>query len=632
MCTTTMKNNLLHHNIKIIKRNNPILYKHLSSRKTSKDDKIKEISIVNTKRGDPTIEIKLNNSRITLHSKIDPMIEIDRIISLKLSGAEDIIILIGFGLGYLAEMVIKKNPEARILIFEPSLKILNTALEVRDLSNVLNHKKLKIIVGNTAIDDSTFDYLTFYNPVLLHLRSYKTAFPDFTKSIINSYNGYIQKNSINIATLKRFDRLWTKNSFKNAVHFFTKPGIDLLKNVLKGKIGALVVGAGPSIKNQISSIIKIKDRFLTVAVDTALKPLITWGIVPDFVVSVDPQFINSLSLNPSFYKTIKDDKMPILIVDPAVYQTTIRNYPGKIMLCSSLFPPGKIIEHYSGIKGKIAAGGSVAVTAFDFARILGADPIVIIGLDLSYKNGQSHAKGSFVDFYRTLAQNRINTYQTQFVKYLNGGFPIKTINNKKEICYTDKRMLLYKSWFERNIPLSSSSIINATDCGLNLENVKSSKLNSVKSKFLPTLNKKIIMENIISTINSGKSLLENLPDFLGYLKKAESNIEKMLNLSREAKTILPKMKNSDKLAIYNKKLLDIERKILLFTDEVRLISMAMQDVVVNIMQGSNRKDKGSIIDESEMLYSSIENSCIFLLKTIKNTSEKLNFLFSESDN
>ncbi|RKX95904.1 MAG: hypothetical protein DRP84_02705 [Spirochaetes bacterium] len=60
--------------------------------------------------------------------------------------------------------------------------------------------------------------------------------------------------------------------------------------------------------------------------------------------------------------------------------------------------------------------------------------------------------------------------------------------------------------------------------------------------------------------------------------------------------------------------------------------MAMQDVVVNIMQGSNRKDKGSIIDESEMLYSSIENSCIFLLKTIKNTSEKLNFLFSESDN
>ena len=140
------------------------------------------------------------------------------------------------------------------------------------------------------------------------------------------------------------------------------------------------------------------------------------------------------------------------------------------------------------------------------------------------------------------------------------------------------------------------------------------------------------MENIISTINSGKSLLENLPDFLGYLKKAESNIEKMLNLSREAKTILPKMKNSDKLAIYNKKLLDIERKILLFTDEVRLISMAMQDVVVNIMQGSNRKDKGSIIDESEMLYSSIENSCIFLLKTIKNTSEKLNFLFSESDN
>ena len=89
--------------------------------------------------------------------------------------------------------------------------------------------------------------------------------------------------------------------------------------------------------------------------------------------------------------------LPVLVADPAVYPSTLRNYKGPLVLTSSVFSPGKIIESFAGPKGDIAAGGSVSVSAFDLARIIGADPIILLGLDLSYSGGKPHFSGSFME-------------------------------------------------------------------------------------------------------------------------------------------------------------------------------------------------------------------------------------------
>ena len=627
-----MKNNIYYQNLEILKQKHSNIYNLVLSEKTDFDFDISNISLIKTKSGNYTIEISFKNSKITLHSKFNPLSEVNRIIDLKLSGLEDTIIIIGFELGYLPESVINKYPDVNIFIFEPSLRVLKKALEARDLTWILSHKNIKIVVGRTKIDDSILGNHTIYRPSLLSLSSYKRAFPEFSKKITDSYDRYIQKNNINIATLKRFDRLWTKNSFKNAKYFFSKPGITLLKNFFNGEIGALVIGAGPSIEKDIDIIKRFKHHFILISVDTAFRPLIKYGVIPDFVVSVDPQYINSLSLNPSFYKDIDASKMPILIVDPAVYPSTIRNYPGKIVLTSSIFPPGKIIEYFSEYKGSIAAGGSVAVTAFDFARIVGANPIIITGLDLSYKNDQSHIKGSFVDLYRIVITNKFNTLQTQFIKYLIGGIPIKTTNNRGELCYTDKRMFLYKSWFEKNISESKSIIINATNRGLKLNNVETKKLEDIYTKYIASSKKQLMLNNLLPKIDQKKSLQTNTSIFLEYLEKIEKNLKKILVLSRKAKIILSTMGINGSYSENNKKLTVLEKEIMSFKDEINLISMTMQDTVVKIMKGVQKKNKNFVISESNMLYSSLEDSCKFLLKVIKNTKAKLKFLISFSDN
>jgi len=627
-----MENNIYQNNLKILKQKYPNIYQDIINNKIEINDEISSVYVIKSKNSIPTLEITINNIKYSLHSKFNPLREIDRIVELKISGMEDVIIIIGFELGYLTERVIQKNPDARIFIFEPSLKILNRAFKTRNLIGILEHKNLKIITGYPTINDEILDNLTIYNPTLLYTHAYKRAFPDFTEKILSSYDKYIQRNSINIATLKRFDRLWTKNSFKNAMYFFTKPGIYILNNFLNNSIGALVIGAGPSIEKDILGIKKLRNQFILISVDTAFRPLIKHNLIPDFIVSVDPQYINSLSLNPSFYKKIPPDKMPILVVDPAIYPTTLKNYPGKIILTSSIFPPGKIIENFSGYKGKIAAGGSVAVTAFDLARILGTNPIILLGLDLSYVNDQSHIKGSFVDLYRLIIQDRINTSLTQFTRYLKGGIPIKTINNKGKICYTDKRMLLYKTWFEKNIPISNSTIINATNEGLKLTDVKSKQLKDIKTDNISTFNKEIILYNRLSKIYKLENSIKKLPEFIKYLRKTEENLKKMYSLAQEAKIILAKMNTDKSFDEKNKKLSYIEKSIISFSEEIKLISITMQSTVIKIMKGTDKKDKNIIISESDMLYNSIEESCNFLLKIIEKTKLKLNFLISKTDN
>ena len=66
---------------------------------------------------------------------------------------------------------------------------------------------------------------------------------------------------------------------------------DLIKNIEnENKEGypAFIVSAGPSLDKNIDMLKEVKGRGMIMAVDTAIKPLLKKGIVPDIVASVDP--------------------------------------------------------------------------------------------------------------------------------------------------------------------------------------------------------------------------------------------------------------------------------------------------------------------------------------------------------
>ena len=74
---------------------------------------------------------------------------------------------------------------------------------------------------------------------------------------------------------------------ENVPAILNSPGILGLKSQM-ADIPAAVVSAGPSLDKNIQLLKRGAEKFLIIAVSTALKPLLKTGVFPDFIVAIDP--------------------------------------------------------------------------------------------------------------------------------------------------------------------------------------------------------------------------------------------------------------------------------------------------------------------------------------------------------
>jgi hypothetical protein len=618
-------------NLNALKKLTPSICRKLESRL---DDGNISRSIDSVK-GAPTIEVSTGKTRLLLHSKKDPLGEARRFVQSNIDGNEQMITVVGFGLGYHIEELLRTTKAPVILIIEPSLSILNTALKTRDLSIILNSGRIMITQDPEFTKHDFSDMVPPHTSInLLVLRPYLHLFPEEVKKARDTFFSFLNRRQINTATLKRFDRLWTKNTFKNISFFFSLHGINELNNILKG-IPAIVICAGPSLDADLDLLPACKKNSFIIAVDTTVKPLLKRGIIPDFAVTVDPQFINSFFLSSVSSGSIQETDLPVLIADPAVYPSTLRNYKGSRVLTSSVFSPGKIIEQFAGEKGNIAAGGSVSVAAFDLARITGADPIILLGLDLSYSGGKTHFSGSFMETYILSRINRFKGAQSYYTKYIKEGSPALISDKNGKIVYSDKRLLLYRSWFENQAPGTASRIINAAAGGINIEGIENIPLKELRLTDLNNLISRNELEKRIHDILKVSTIdTDRVTKINDYMDGVEGNLKELKALSIKAsglsRALISSSKNDPDSKI-REELDNIDKRILSFKDESQLVSMVLQSSINEILNMPVALKEKDVIDNSLKLYMSIEDGSGLLLDLIKYSKKKLNKLAPGTD-
>jgi hypothetical protein len=259
------------------------------------------------------------------------------------------------------------------------------------------------------------------------------------------------RDDVNTATLKRFGRRWVRNLSRNLTAIRDYPGISALKGIaadLHTGIPVFLAAAGPSLDKTAPLLRDIYRRCIVVAVDTNLRFFADNGVQPDFVLTVDPQFWNSRHLDRCVCERT------VLIAESAVYPPVLHLPFRKIFLCGSLFPFGAFIEKRTCPKGSLGAGGSVATSAWDFARSLAsdADPggqdIWIAGLDLAFPDLKTHFRGARFE-ERSLSQTgRFSPVETWVVRALRDGIPFKARSAAGGQVFTDRRLSLYAAWFE----------------------------------------------------------------------------------------------------------------------------------------------------------------------------------------
>ena len=156
---------------------------------------------------------------------------------------------------------------------------------------------------------------------------------------------------------------------------------------------AIVVGAGPSLDENVTALAAFHDRAIIVAADTALGPLVSRGVRPHVVVGVDSSALNARHLAAAAGST---DIW--LAAEGSLHPSALQPFIGRTFAFRvSDHDPWPWLAAAGVTRGELRAWGSVLTSAFDLARRMGCNPIVFAGADLAFTGMRPYCRGTIYD-------------------------------------------------------------------------------------------------------------------------------------------------------------------------------------------------------------------------------------------
>ncbi len=507
------------------------------------------------------------------------------------------IFFIKVGLGYIFDFFFDFHYD--LFWYEPNINIRNIALE--RLRKKYTNFELNYQNKLTIIKEFSPKFIQEWGEKLLfselfYLRTYLTKEDYITIDLYYRKKFYY---SVNYQTVKKFEKLWISNFYKNFLYAQKFYPVDILKNVLKG-FPVVIASAGPSLDRWIRIIKKYQNRFFILCVDTAFYTLVKNQIQVDFLVSVDAQFINYLHLE-GLSRYTKN-----LLIDPLTCPLTVRDaiknskvfvYHNSLPFVDFLY--NKLFSEISFIK----SGGSVTTTAFDFANFLSADKIFLLGTDFSFVNRLIHTKYSKIENRFLFKTNRI--FSLEFFNYKQiTAIPRKyCLDVNKNKIPTNDKLIIFKEWFEKNIPLNPNKEIfllygNGYDLQGTKKVYKEQELGEILTQY-PVLDKENYLEKIIKNYNKKNSIYTILNSTYKHLLILKEKLEILIQFLEDNNT-------------ESKNILELENDILNFP-ELRLL----QFTEIHKLSFSSNLPEEILQKQLEEIYKTIKLNLEFHLECIK---------------
>ena len=284
-----------------------------------------------------------------------------------------------------------------------------------------------------------------------------------------------QIHEVKSATLLRFNQVWQRNFLRNQEVIQKNPGVIALKNRFRD-IPCIVVGAGPSLDKNIRYLRKACEKAVILCCDAALKPLLSHGIVPNFVLVLDPQEEIARFLSNVPQKGIT------LVVPTIVHPNILELWKEEILFFNKFAPDIPTLVEIQKMVPKIGIltpGGTVLSVTYDLAFQAGCNPILFAGQDLSYPKKNSHSHGTEAN-----GKGLKSTVEKQKDSIVLE----KDMNNKQ--LRTLKSMSVSKQWFswafttwKRDNPVSVS---NCSEAGILTDHCSLLTLNEAIYRFCKT--------------------------------------------------------------------------------------------------------------------------------------------------
>ncbi len=352
-----------------------------------------ELEITTSRSGEPSLGLRLQNGRkLALCSPYDPRREAERWAAQAAIVPNQVLIVLGLAAGYHLEALQRRLWDSNdVIVLEPLAAVLESMKRFPAVCRIAEAPRWRLVSDTDALW-SHYDQIPnacWKDLALLTLPSYVQAFPELVESLREAVARRRIELQIQRSTVLGTAARWQRNLFANLPALHRAAPLSRLFGRLE-KVPAVVVAAGPSLEHNAALLRQAHGRALIVATATAARKLSQEDIPYDLVVSVDPHEVNYTT----HFAGVDHGRRP-LCFDPTLCPQVVENHQGPLGLMR-IFPDLVWLERYGPEPfGEVKTAGSVAAVAFDLVRRLGCDPIILIGQDLSFTTGSTHAAGTF---------------------------------------------------------------------------------------------------------------------------------------------------------------------------------------------------------------------------------------------
>ena len=291
----------------------------------------------------------------------------------------DVVLHFGWGTGDCAEILRERvKPAASIIVFEPSEELFRRSRSVDD-------RRFKFVVGPSVTrffsdwglaDFADTDKFLWIDAPRLGENSSAAA------ALKLEFKAYLRDRAANLLTHFRNGALYFENAMGNIGYQSDSDTGRLFKRFRHAPL--VVVSAGPSLDRNVHELRGMEDRCFILSVDTALRPLLSAGVMPHAVLIADPSKENARHVVGAVPAST------YLIAEQAVHPSALQGAEKRFLFGLGMFPDS-LFEKFGFGKSRLEAWGSVATTALDLACRMEASPVIFVGQDFAYSWDQEYA-------------------------------------------------------------------------------------------------------------------------------------------------------------------------------------------------------------------------------------------------
>jgi hypothetical protein len=476
-------------------------------------------------KGAITLVARDDQGEFRLHSPYDPVTEAERQLKKITQGrpSNEVPVIVGFGLGYIVEQTAAATWFKRAVVLEPNEGDFLLALGLRDLSGLLRNERLSFVVGHDASASAVqisralakrqhYAWHPWITPAMArrHLAFSKECFKDLSSTLT-----VVQTTA---RTKYSKSQLFQDNAIENLPDICGSRGVSEFEGVWADK-PVVVVAAGPSLDKQMAALKEVSGRILLIAVGQAWRSLRAAGIVPEFVVSVDP---NQVML--AHFEGV-EPAGEWLIADSCCYPEILSMFYPRLIVGHATEDREVMFDALCGPRGGLRSGGSVANSAFSFAMTMGANPVILIGQDLAFTGGRSHVEGNVYgkNYAGDLARQR-------------GMRPVAGYYDDE--VYTNSQMDAYRLWFESQAVINEDlTLINATEGGAKIKGAEQMPFSEVIARYAEDAPGDLLQtafeQTAGSEVLSSDQLEKNFAKMTARLERIESHAQELVTICQQ---------------------------------------------------------------------------------------------------